>query len=196
MPTDIDRVGDFQACIYEYGLQEYDSGAVAIAAKATISAMWNPDAESWDDWTSYDVEALGYLFIVKKDGTVNDKQVDALVNHCGWDGNIASIINATWQPTPCQVKIAPNTYNGETTYRISFLNAFDRVPGGSFGNVDVVKAKELEARHGAALRAIVGNAKRGTAPPNGKSRPASPPKAHAAAASKAEVASAKDDLPF
>jgi hypothetical protein len=168
-----DREGTFKAQIESYGLKEMETGSVAVAIRANLLECWS--GEGWDAWSEYQMDATGDLWIVKKDGTLNSSQVEALIKCAGWDGNLESITNETWKPTPCQVVVQRDDYKGQTRFRIAFINDIDRTPG-AFGNVDAGKAKELQARHGAALRALAGNAKRNGAPaPTGK--PATPPPA-------------------
>lgn len=172
MSTEMDREGDFQIQIKEYGIQKYDSGATAIAVVADVLAQYNHETGEWDDWSGYDVIARGYLNIIKKDGTVNTSQVEALSKHCGWTGSLAMIAEGDWKPTPCQCSIQENTYKDQTSYRINFINAFDRVPGG-IGTMKPEDAKALDMQFGGALRAAAGNANHGKTTPAGK--PASPP---------------------
>lgn len=183
MSTMIDREGTFKALIQSYGLKEMESGSVGIAIRANLLACWS--GEGWDDWAQYDVEAQGDIWIVgtkEKGSKLNEKAFESLVKHAGLDGDTDSIVNETWKPTECQVVIKADDYNGQTRFKIAFVNALDRTPG-AFGNVDAAKAKELQSRHGAALRAIAGNAKRnGT--PTPASKPAAPPPAPPKAPSK------------
>lgn len=173
----IDREGTFKAQIQSYGLKEMETGSVAIAIRANLLACWN--GEGWDeDWVQYDMEAAGDIWVVKKDGTINKPAVDSLVKCCGWDANLESILNETWKPSGCQVVVKANEYNGQISYKISFINALDRTPG-AMSNVDANKAKQLQAKHGAALRALAGNAAR-----NGASTPATKPAAPPPAAPK------------
>lgn len=164
-PFDIDRTGDFQAEITEYGLQKADSGSVGIRFKAKLTAMWNPETNGWEDWTEFNAQAWGSSWIVKRDGTIHKPAVEALVKYAGWDGNLKSVVENTWVPTACQVSIGSEVYNDQTQFRISFVNAFDRVPGANVGNVTSDALKELENRFGSSLRAVVGNVKRNTSPP-------------------------------
>lgn len=202
-PIPVDRKGDFRAEIKEYGLQKKDSGAVGVRMKFQILECWNSETESWDDWREYNAEAWGTSWIIKKDnGGVANKAVEALVANAGWDGDLKSIVNNTWVPTPCQISTEENVYNGVTSYPMSFLNAYDRVPGANVGNVTADGLKELEARFGAPLRAVVGNAKRNTAAPaaaNG-SGPKKPPTRAAAPAKQLETVPPErgpdDEIPF
>lgn len=185
---EVDRAGHFQAEIIDYGLKDAESGAVAVGLKVKLLAEWNQDAEQWDDWTQYDVDAIGDVYVVKKDGKLNEGQVKSLVQFAGWDGSLESIAERSWQPTKCQVQIEADEYKGKTRFRVGFINEFGRKPGPSINTVDNVKAKELQARHGAALRALTGNLRR-TAAPSPSSRPSAPPPA-------AKPAAVGDGAPF
>lgn len=202
MSQQIDREGNFQAEILEYELKEYGTGSVAIGVRCRITAEWNDEQGVWTDWTPYDVEASGNLFIVKKNGELNKKAIESLVQATGWDGSFNSIVNRTWQPTPCQLVIQSNTYNNVTTFQIAFVNLFDSSPGGGITKVDADKAKQMEARFGSQLRALAGNVKRNApaatdkpmptpAKPNGTWKPPT------ATTGPAAVAKVKDDsIPF
>jgi len=194
MSIQCDREGSFQGRILEYGLKEFESGAVAITIKAALDKISN--GEHWEDWEQYDMEAIGSLFIIKKDnGGVNNQQVESIVLATGWDGSLNSVVHGTWQPTPCQFVIKSETYKNVLQFRIAFINEHDRIPGG-LSNVDIDKAKALEAKYGSSLRAVSGNVKRNTAPaPTGKAMPA--PKANGGAKEQPVGAAKKtDDIPF
>lgn len=173
MAHQVNQPGSFQGQITEFGLKSFDTGAIAVSVKARLDAMWNDETQAWDDWREYDTEANGWLFIVKKNGETNKVAVESLVKFAGWDGSIHSIVDATWQPKECQFTIEANEYNGQTSYRIGFVNDHDRIPGAQLSNVNADQAKQLEAKYGASLRAIAGSAKaNGTPAPAAKSMPA------------------------
>lgn len=174
MSTMIDREGIFRGIIGEYGLSERDSGAVALTLKAKLEEIWNPESQTWEDWKSYDVEASGDLWIVKKDGQLNRGQIESLCRHAGWDGNMTALVNGEWTPHRCQFSIKRDEYEGKIRFRISFINDHDRTPG-QLGNIDEAKAKALQSRFGGDLRAIAGNIKRnGPAPMSAPSIPPVP----------------------
>lgn len=171
----IDRAGDFRGEILQFGLQEYDSGAVAIDITARILDAWDREAGEWEDWRQYDCQALGRLFVVKKNGSLNDGPIKSLVAFAGWDGNLESIVNGTWQPTPCAFTIEEDIYKTETRYRIGFVNDYNRTPGGQ-GNVDAEKAKAIQAKYGSQIRAIAGNVARTSTDAKPTGKPKAPPR--------------------
>jgi hypothetical protein len=153
-----DRSGWFRCKITDYGLEEAESGSVAVKFLAHLTEHWDDDAKSWTPWAEYEMEAPGQSWIIKKDGNANDKAVESLMKCCGWDGSLASIVNKTWEPTTFQGEVKSDTYKEETRYRIEWLAPFGAVPGaGTMNSVDPTKLKALEAKYGSQLRALAGN---------------------------------------
>lgn len=187
-----DRAGNFRANILEYGLKEMDSGAVAVSLHVKLTELF--DNGEWHEWEQFDMECFGDVWIIKKDGSINDKASESLIKHAGWDGNIDSITGETWKPTPCQVVVNKEEYQGRTSYKVAFINDHSRTPG-QMSNVTPEKAKELQNRFGSQLRALVGNVKRNQAPTG--SRPSAPPApAVVRNPHPASAAAVANDIPF
>lgn len=192
--------GTFNATIMEFGLKEMDSGSIAIAIRATLNEAW--DGTEWQPWDQYEVEAEGDVWVVKKDGTINQGAAESLMKYAGWDGNLESITDGSWQPTKCSVTIKHEEYKGVHRYKIAFVNEWGKVPG-ALSNVKPEKAKELQSRFGSQLRALHGNVSRNSAPsvgipptppapPNGTAKtPPAPPMTPATAHQQTE-----EKLPF
>lgn len=169
-----DRPGHFRGRILEYGIQDsQNSSALFVSVRVALDQFWN--GTDWDHWTDYDQEAYGRLCIIKGDGSPNNLQVEALIKHCGWDGDIMSIVNGTWKPTDCQVELKSNTYKDKTTFRVEWVNDFTRTPGGGISSVDPAQAKILATKYGANLRAIAASVNRNGAKPAGRPSPPPPP---------------------
>ena len=173
MANEVDRSGRFRGRITNYYLDEADSGAEAIAITVAFDQIYHEG--DWYDWTESNQEALGRIWVVKKDGKLNERQVRALIDHAGWDGSFTSVAQGEWQPTPCQVVVEEDAYRDQVRYRIAWVNAYDQAVGGG-GNLSPDKVAALQAKHGAALRALAGTAKANAAPvPIEKpTRPAAP----------------------
>lgn len=198
-----DRGANFKADIIEYGLREYDSGAAAVYIKCHLGEIWDAENREWADWAEYGMEAEGFLFIVKKDGTLNQTQIKSLCEATGWDGDFVKISTKEWTPRRCQVQTKAKEYEGTTTYPVSWINHIDRDPSAGLSNIDADKAKQLNAKYGGQVRALAGNATRNATPSTGKP-PA--PKANGtrkpaqaaddANAALQEAAAGRDDAPF
>jgi hypothetical protein len=183
-----DREGTFRAQIKGYGIRDADgSQSVGVVLQVLLLELWNGTA--WDEWEQYEMEAEGTLWVVKKNGEINQSAAESLTKYAGWDGSFSSLFSQTWQPTKCQVVVKRDDYKGEVRYRVEFVNGYDRTPG-AVSSVSESKARELETRYGSQFRAIAGNSKRNgpapaapanggkPAPPPSSSRPTPPPPAN------------------
>jgi len=165
---ELQQSGIFRGRISSYGLNKANSGAMSVAIRLAVDDVYS-DGE-WFDWSEHRFEAEGNIWLVKKDGTLNETQVRALVDHASWDGNLTSIVAGDWRPIPVQAVVDEDEYNGQVRYRINWINGYDSVPGG--GNVSAEEAKTLQNQYGPQLRALAGNSQRNASVPGGK--PAKP----------------------
>lgn len=173
MGSAVDREGNFRAEIIEYGMKEFDSGSVAVQIKVKLREMYDHENESWIPWEEYDQEAYGSVFVVKKDGTINETGMRTLIRNAGWNGDFDDIANRTWVPSLCQVNIKAETYQNQLQHKIAFVNAFDAIPGG-MAMLDADKIKDLKTRFGSQVRAIVGTERQNSVTP-AKGKPSAPP---------------------
>lgn len=190
MAIELDREGNFQVTCLDYGLENFESGSVGVNMKFRVLSAWNDETQEWDSWLDFEeCEVRGTFFLVKKKkedgspGGLNEKSIESLIEHCGWNGDMNSIADRSWKPSDCQIKVKPDTYNNRTSYKAAFINAFDATPGGmkTMASEDVAK---LQDQWGSHLRALAGKV-RDKAKPSGK--PAPPTKKPANSAPKEGV---------
>ena len=151
MPRPCEAEGHYRAKIVDFGLAEFDSGAVAINLKAHLLACRNEAEDDWDDISRSEIEAVGQVWIIKKDGTPNETGLQSLVNHAGWNADLGSIIERTWQPMLCQVTVKADEYKGDVRYKIAFVNSWEWAPKG-MSNISKKRALELQEKYGAVLK--------------------------------------------
>ena len=193
----VDQAGTFRGIITDYGVKKHEkAGAVSYALniRVALHECYDKATEQWVDWRESDVTADGFLNIIKRDGNWNEAQAVAIVEHGGWDGTFASLPEGTWKPTQCQFDIKLDTWGDSDTFKVDWLAAYDRVPGG-LGNCDAKTAKALDAKMGSSLRAITGNVKRAAAQPKG-APPAPAATPAPAPAAEAPPTRKDDDIPF
>ena len=193
----VDREGTWRVEITEYGLFEADSGAVAVSLKCHALEYYDAGDKQWMEWTQYgNYEIEGSIWIFKKKSELNARSAQSLIQNAGWNGDVETIVNGEWQPTRCQVTSELDSYQGNERMRIGFVNHWNRVPG-EIGNVDATKAKQLQKKHGGALRALAGNVKRNDTSPQGTpaQSPVQPP-ADSASTGAAEESIERDNIPF
>lgn len=196
MPKPLNWAGNCRGQILEYGLAEMDSGATAVNITARVDEYWDAADKGWKDCRAEMFETEGAIWIIKKDGKINQSQAESLMQHAGWDGKPTSIENGSWKPTPCSFVVNEDTYKDESRFRISWLNDYDREPGAS-GNVSPERARELETQYGSQLRALAGNVARNDVPPP-EGKPSAPTPAAPVGITPAEATAGAegDDLPF
>lgn len=188
-----DRAGNFRVSIMDYGLVEEQSGAIAISIQVKLLEIWDSDASEWKGWGEYNMEANGKIYVIKKDGSVNKGQAEALMKFAGWDGLFDTIANHQWDCTPFSCNVEEDEYEGKIRFKIGFVNDYNRTPG-AFNNVTADKAKELQSRFGSSLRALAGTVKRSATPTNGMPAPPPPPKRELAPSPPGRDSS--NDIPF
>ena len=163
MQSTIKDGGQYRINIFDYSLKETKTGSVMLKVRAKITHEAGHDG--WEECDPTEVD--GFLCVIKKDGNPNAFMVEALMNHAGWDGNLESLGNGGWEPTPCACTTARNEYNGDVKYQINFINSYDAVP-----QMGPERARELQAKFGAKLRSLGGSATpaaaRLNAPPPGE----------------------------
>jgi len=182
MSIAMDQEGNFRIQIMEYELKKSQKGATGIAITAKVLARWLLPSEKnpngiWEPWEEYDVEVDGTLWIIgttEKGEKINQRQAEAIMQSCGWNGSLDDVYNQKWKPTPCQCTVQENEYNGKTTYRINWVNTFDAVPGGGLDKVNANDIKSLTARYRSSLKALAGNVQRNAEPP-ATDKPTDPP---------------------
>lgn len=174
--TLLDRAGTFRIHIIEYGLKEGKDGkkSLQFTYKAQVLEQYDFTAKSWQTWGDYaPVELFGAVNLHKNDGTPMPSGVRQLVESVGWDCDLGSIAGQHLTPRDCQCSVKVNQWDGKTSYRGEWLNAWDNVPGGNLGNVDESRAVALANQYGSQYRAIAGSLAMNSAAPSGA--PPAPP---------------------
>lgn len=181
MPMKCDRAAEFRGDILGAALNKApNTASTFVDLKCRVRDYWNPVSKAWEDWTGYEMDAFGSLCIIKRDGTLHEMQVNALLDHAGWDGEFGSFGNENFQFKPVRFQTKERTFTKDgqtvTVYEVEFINAYDSTPGGALrSNVQENDVKALSAQFGGAIRALKGNAQRNAPKPQG--RPATPPPA-------------------
>ena len=152
----LNEVGDFLAVIRDYGIQtakSEESEAVAITMRFEVFKDWDLEAKAWKERGRGEV-VFGSSWIIKRDGTVSEKAHKRLITAAGWDGTFDSIRDKSWKPWVVRVTVEENFFEGNTSYRVSWINHGDSLPGdGGVKSVDDNTANALVSQHAQQLRA-------------------------------------------
>lgn len=151
----LEQDGIFKARPLTWDIKEAESGAVAVSfsfvvLEELVDGEWT--SEGWDDEHMF----YGDWWIVKKDGTINQGAVEQLAKSLGWNGNLDAIVGDPPQKV-VQVNVKPDTYEGVTRYKGSWMNPAD-YSGGPKNGTDPAAVSGIKARFGSLLRAAAAGA--------------------------------------
>lgn len=167
MPELMDK-GRFRGNIVDYSLFESsnsESQSVGVKIVVSLKDIWQ-DGE-WQDISDHNFTTSGLINVVKRDGKINQRQVECLIEYAGWSGRFSHIVEREWHPNPIGVTVEENHWDGKVEYRINWINAFDDA-GESGGGATVDVANGLDTRFGSIMRGMASNAQRNSAKPTGK----------------------------
>ncbi len=167
----LDRSGIFRARPLSWSVRTSEtSQAVALSIEFLILAQL--DGSNWASWTEYEEHRVfGDFYVIKRDGSVNQKMVDQLVSSLGWSGDLRQVGQAAPDVT-VQITVKEDAYNGQVRFKADWINPGDYVP--QPGSASEGELGTLQARFGSLLRAAATGAARGVpAKPAPVKRPAS-----------------------
>lgn len=108
----IDREGRFRAYGKDFSVGETGSNKLTtVTIGFTLTEEW--DGKQWTDCTDGDLGITGWFYIEKRNGDVNEFQVEQLKRAFGWDGR-----DVFWfEDTPLenlgiQLEVKSETYQG------------------------------------------------------------------------------------
>lgn len=131
---------EYPQCIMELQAEE-------IYEKGDEGGLWLPHEDPGE--TIY-----AYLVLVDRNGgmTKNAEQVQAAL---GWSGKSFAELNDTdYSNVLIQFRVEENTYNGNTSLQVSWINPHDADPSRGVSKLDKAAIKNLNAKYGAALRSF------------------------------------------
>lgn len=154
------RAGTFLARTLDLGVAESRSESKLLMATIRLGL----DSELQDDGEFMDVsgeqlEITAFVFLEKKDGSINDFNVRALREAYGWDG-----VDPFWlQDTDhggrlIQVELGFETYNGKQRLKVKYLRHKDAT-GNAVSKCDDTAKRGIQVRLGMKFRALASTMK-------------------------------------
>jgi hypothetical protein len=164
----LSQAGIFKAVPTAWSVKESDgdSQSVALVIEFLITEEW---AEGeWASWAEHEEHTIrGYFYIIKRDGTVNTTQVEALAKALGWAGDLRAVEGPPPDRT-VQIVVKDEPYLGQSSYKVKWINPEDHKPG-LFGS-SPEEVGSLQTRFGSLLRAAAAGALKAAAAPSKPSR--------------------------
>ncbi len=175
MPTE---EGRYRCRVLGAGVAETGpNNLTTVTLKLGLTEKW--EEGQWVDVEGYKEEITSYSYLEKKDGSVNQFQVDMLRAALGWPNDDPFWFEDNNLPE-LQVTLRVEMYNGQERMKVAFLNPYDYEGSGN-GEVphsDDDMRRRIRARLGSQLRATAPSPARPAVPPRSAApppRPATPP---------------------
>ena len=158
MSQPVNREGTFRVEPVDWHTSRSQTGAMSLVVNYLITAQFDPETKSWVDWSKYDMGIVGWHYLIQKNGSLNERTVENVIQALGWSGVFTDLSLESTKLTRCQIEIKNETYNGTTSLKVKWINKWDSVPGGNTASDDDLKG--FDTQFGAQLRAMRGNVAR------------------------------------
>lgn len=170
----IKEEGDFRGDILSsaVGLTKNDYPQAIIELQAEEVYVKTETGGEWQALPEPFETIVAYLVLIGKDGTMT-KGAESVQAALGWSGKNFNELNDTdYSDTKIQFRVEENEYPpGNFKMQVRWINPFDADPNRSVKKLDKTAIKNLNSKHGAALRSFGKNA-----PTKAAATPASSPK--------------------
>lgn len=178
----LERQGTFKAKAIEWAVKEASTGTIGIGILFECH-----EVKQGDEWRPMMPPSFvrGDFYVIKKDGEVMQKTAHELCCSFAWGGSLDEIRVNPPPDVAVQIDVEVQTYQGKQYYKARHVRPENMDAIGD--EVSEARAKELDKRHGSALRevAMKAAAVRGALSP-----------ADAKPAAKAEATTTQDEIPF
>jgi hypothetical protein len=162
-------LGSFRGTIEDAGVGVSSGGFPQFVAKLHVEEMYDEEQKEWAPWEEFDwtpdqvndrtIFAYEILF-GQKGATLSNDQVKKVTS---WNGeSFAGLAAMDHKGTKVQWRNETNTYEGNTTVQVAWLDEYDATPGGSVKKIDAKALADLDAKFADML------AKKDAAPAKGK----------------------------
>ena len=150
----LEREGVFKASVATWALSENErTGTLQFALSVNVAFVKTP--EDWQDCSAESLEFTGWLYLSKRDGTLNESSIRSLKEALGWNGDIATLQEEDWSGRLVQITTGWEDHQGKRRLKLKFLNAQD-YEGGGLTPPTPEAVKALSAKWGAKFRALGG----------------------------------------
>ena len=189
----ISREGTFRGVATDSGVALSSGGFPQFVANITVTEIYDFDEKEWVDWSGQDEEITAYLVLFGGNGkpTLTAKQLQKAL---GWSGQSFQELNdANYEAVPFQFRVEENEYNDKVTLQVSWIDAYDAVPGRQVQKLDAADIKKLDKLFATQLKGF-GGTKVASAPATGK--PSVPVESNAAGTDPEETVQAEPEIPL
>jgi len=177
------RDGRFHAWPIAIAVDEMGADKLAVV-KIQFAITEEFTGGAYADVSEERMEIVGFFFLERKDGTLNEKTIESLKEVFGWDGRDPFWLQdsaAALAEIPVQIILDWETWNNQQRIKLQWLNPYGSTGGGDVVQAGDEKRRAIGSRLGSKLRAFAGGALANAPAPTGRpqaprstSRPAPP----------------------
>ncbi len=152
----ISTAGTFRGVATDSGVALSSGGFPQFVANISVREAYDFDEQEWVDWSGQDEEITAYFVLFGGNGkpTLTAKQLQKAL---GWSGQSFQELNDTnYEEVPFQFRVEENEYNDKVTLQVSWIDAYDAVPGRQVQKLDDAGIKKLDRLFAAQLKGLGG----------------------------------------
>jgi len=158
--SQINRTGTFRFQPIDAGIATTKNGYPQWVAQLKATEYYDVETEQWIDWSEYDENEIVCYMVLFDSNNKPTLNITQLQKALGWSGtsfeeleyeHIADVI--------FQGRVEEHTYEGTTSLRVNWVDAYDAEPGRTLQKLDVNEVKKLNAKFATQLRELSGGTK-------------------------------------
>lgn len=168
------RAGRFRASVTDKGVSETGPNKLLTFIPRFL-LLQESCSDGWKDIESEGQEITAYVYMERRDHSINDVALQQLKDAFGWDGRDPYWLEDSDLPV-CQVTLDFETYQGEERLKVRWI-ANAEADGARVPKSTDDERKKVRTRIGAKLRAMAGGTPAGKAAEKPKAAGGTAPKA-------------------
>jgi hypothetical protein len=171
----IDRAGTFRGKVLDRSIGESKNGCVQLTLQLQASQLWDETEKVWVDWNYDEVDIYANLYMSSK-ASKETRSAEQVKKAFGWDGyNVIELQTSDQLRDEIQFRVEEDTYEGNTTLKVNWIDAYDATPGRSLEKLDKTGLAKIQAKWAGVLAGSGKGPVPKSAPPSAP-KPAAKPK--------------------
>ncbi len=147
----ITQEGTYRGEIVSGGLAKSSGELPEERLDLKATEVWDTDSQEWlsADPENNEIRAFLQLFSHTDKELLHNKQLKKVVGD--YNGDFRVLAEMVLAGTPIQFRVEPNTYNDNTTLKVTWIDIYDAVPGKTLGILDKEGVAALQQRYATVL---------------------------------------------
>ena len=151
----IDREGRFRAYPLEIAVGENDNKLTTVTIEFSLSEEY--ETGTWRDCSNEKMVVTAWFYLEKRNGDVNELQVDQLKRAFGWDGrDVFWLEDTDLSNVGVQVDVKEEEWQGVKRFKVKWLHSGDSDPDRKAKKSNENTRRSVNSRLAMKLRALAG----------------------------------------